>query len=621
MTRQKKVLRQPLGGGKDCGTLAETKSCSAKACPPPCKATAWSEWGDCSETCGWGAKRRLRTVSGGTADQCGEEMDTVPCHKKACVVEPCNEWAAWGACSVTCGLGERKRTRAATVTGCKVLETMKCQGAKRVCPPVDCVPTEWGDWGKCSQKCYGGIKTRRRQVKIAAQYGGKDCLPLEEMKNCNTGAGSCKCSPEPGQWSRWSSCSVTCGTGEQKRTRIAGGPKCPVFSLETKTCSKPDCCVNCKMSNWGKWAASSLTCGSAHKQRSRSILIKPNACGAQCKERVQLKRVELGCCPTDCTVYSWQAWGSCSEACGPGQQKRCRSVRAYPGCGGQVCPSLEGARPCKLRMCDCNATISAWGAWTKCAAKPGNWGQKSRTRTITGGNSKDKNVVCPHKKEDAKCWIPLPPKDCVMNPWTKWSACSSCGKSGTQNRTRTIKADAAYGGKPCEKLAEYQKCKKPRPCRCTAQMSAWSRWSDCSKTCGSSGGVKTRTRTYRKRPMAGERCPPMKETKVCRTQECCRDCQLSNWENWSECDLNCKTKNVTFGTQTRTRSISVQPNSCGKQCDEQKERKKCAIQKACNKECNIGNIFVVVQLYPFTIYLVQISLVSKGLQMHHPLQT
>ena len=47
----------------------------------------------------------------------------------------------------------------------------------------------------------------------------------------------------PGQWSPWSACSRSCGSGTQKRTRdYQGGMACPVLqTTQIEPCSSPDC--------------------------------------------------------------------------------------------------------------------------------------------------------------------------------------------------------------------------------------------------------------------------------------------------------------------------------------------------------------------------------------------
>ncbi|OEH77381.1 thrombospondin type 1 domain-containing protein [Cyclospora cayetanensis] len=57
------------------------------------------------------------------------------------------------------------------------------------------------------------------------------------------------------------------------------------------------------------------------------------------------------------------------------------------------------------------------------------------------------NAACQFDGGD--CWS----ADCVVGPWTEWSACSvTCGGPGTERRRREVKSRAKQGGTPCPKL-------------------------------------------------------------------------------------------------------------------------------------------------------------------------
>lgn len=82
-------------------------------------------------------------------------------------------------------------------------------------PPQDCVVGSWGPWGPCSSKCRGR-RMRKRVILKAPMNGGRMCPAIFSFKRCHWK----KCSPcEYTQWSSWSACTVTCGTGWQERTR------------------------------------------------------------------------------------------------------------------------------------------------------------------------------------------------------------------------------------------------------------------------------------------------------------------------------------------------------------------------------------------------------------------
>jgi hypothetical protein len=51
--------------------------------------------------------------------------------------------------------------------------------------PVDCVVSDWGDWGTCSADCDGGTQSRTRTIVTPAANGGAACPVLEETRACN----------------------------------------------------------------------------------------------------------------------------------------------------------------------------------------------------------------------------------------------------------------------------------------------------------------------------------------------------------------------------------------------------------------------------------------------------
>jgi hypothetical protein len=96
-------------------------------------------------------------------------------------------------------------------------------------------------------------------------------------------------------------------------------------------------------------------------------------------------------------------------------------------------------------------------------------------------------------------------------------------------------------------------------CESTCEVSDWSSWSDCTKTCDS--GERTRTRTVvRELPHAV--CPPLSEKEGCGTQMCLDDCVAQPWSGWGKCSKSCG-----GGTQTRTREhFWPDPSNKGRGC-------------------------------------------------------
>lgn len=110
--------------------------------------------------------------------------------------------------------------------------------------PVDCEVGTFGLWSTCSASCGGGLQTRTREVLQAPMYGGKNCPTLTETREC--GKAPCPVHCVVSDWSAWSACSTSCGTGTIERTRTIlthpghGGQQCPALT-ETEACINAPC--------------------------------------------------------------------------------------------------------------------------------------------------------------------------------------------------------------------------------------------------------------------------------------------------------------------------------------------------------------------------------------------
>merc|ERR1712112_227291 len=128
-----------------------------------------------------------------------------------------------------------------------------------------------------------------------------------------------------------------------------------------------------------------------------------------------------------------------------------------------------------------------WSEWGECSKKCGG-GWKKRTCTnpapAHGGADCEKGYESPGDK-----YVCNTKKCPIDGQWSKWGECSKTCGGGRKKRTCTNPAPA-YGGADCEKeygLGDKDDCNTEK-CPVDGQ---WSKWGECSKTCG--GGRKKRT--------------------------------------------------------------------------------------------------------------------------------
>ena len=119
---------------------------------------------------------------------------------------------------------------------------------------VDCKTNAFGAWSTCTKSCGTGSMSRSRS-QVEPTLGGKACPHYAETRGCNTH--NCPIDCAVPAWEAWSTCTTSCGTGSQKRSRVTvestdGGKACP-HSAETRACNTFTYAVDCKTSAFGAW--------------------------------------------------------------------------------------------------------------------------------------------------------------------------------------------------------------------------------------------------------------------------------------------------------------------------------------------------------------------------------
>eukprot|EP01043_Picozoa_sp_COSAG02_P012118 COSAG02_NODE_461_length_21848_cov_235.681043_7_plen_1409_part_00 len=175
----------------DAAVLPEALPCNTHVqCPVDCVGD-WGEWGDCSLPCGNGTQTRSFVVlqesqHGGAECPDHDTSQSQGCNTELCPPPPppgvdcVGSWSEYGECSHTCGTdGVQQRTYTiARIASNGGVACPQQAGATDSQPcnteiqcPVDC-EGEWGDFGPCSEVCGPGSTIRQFTVTSPAQFGG-----------------------------------------------------------------------------------------------------------------------------------------------------------------------------------------------------------------------------------------------------------------------------------------------------------------------------------------------------------------------------------------------------------------------------------------------------------------
>lgn len=506
--RQKPIERQPINGGRPCEEPpTEEQSCALTPCPQHCALGAWQAWSPCSKTCGGGIEVRHREITvfamhGGK--ECGTGGgQTRACSAAACPVD-CSymAWSDWTECTQTCGGGTRFRSRDAVEATYGGRRCRTELGEHSMCNvaacPINCIWSEWLEWSSCSKSCDGGERTRERSRLQVAQNGGANCIgDQKEQPKCNTQACPSDCTWD--SWDLWSGCSRSCGGGLSSRERRVlaqaknGGAICVGDKTQAIVCKSDPCPVDCDWYSWTAFTECSQTCGGGKKSRTRSKRTLSQDGGMSCQGN---QEELIGCgtdpCPVDCVWDTWNEWGECSKTCGSGKSTRTRSVKVWAKNRGKQCEGVARQdQVCEYQACAVDCLWKVWSDWTECTKTCGT-GQRKRKREHLQLAQHGGRPCRGDSVGEGVCNTQICPVDCQWFEWDLWHSCTKTCGGGDRARERVKRVTAAGGGVQCVgAYKEHQAC-GTYDCPINCKWGEWSPWSQCSKSCG--GGKRSRKR-------------------------------------------------------------------------------------------------------------------------------
>ncbi|KAJ8945427.1 hypothetical protein NQ318_009883 [Aromia moschata] len=337
-----------------------------------CSVTEYTDWSECSVTCGKGLRMRTREYrlpqkakmfncnrqlvskemcvaavpeceNGQNNEQSEEipEIDSLDDNTGICSTSP---WSPWSSCSSTCGVGFIMRTRRfldpmgrKKCPHVSIVEKEKCMGPE--CGPGQvevpdpmCPTTDWSDWSPCSASCGKGVRMRTRLLLVEPGLQQKCSTRVELIQQA-------PCMDTPDCTFDMATAKVVCMQDSEP------GPCQGYFSRwyfeSTKQMCLPFVYGGCRGNRNNFLTAEE--CNEACSVVRDALSGRPPQIAAS---------ESLAGQPVDCMVTEWSSWSRCSVTCGTGIEEKFRVIKRPAEYGGQPCPTkLVRRRRCFRRQC------------------------------------------------------------------------------------------------------------------------------------------------------------------------------------------------------------------------------------------------------------------------------
>ncbi|XP_065841444.1 A disintegrin and metalloproteinase with thrombospondin motifs adt-1-like [Oscarella lobularis] len=510
----------------------------------PGKLSAWAEWEVCSATCGSDAHQARRRSCEPRGARCvGDSLDGRACLPKP---PPCpasgsgGEWTgSWG--EWTGSWGEWTGSWGEW-TGSWGEWTGSWGGWTGSWG-------EWTVWSECDTTCRQ--QRSRKCNSPSPKYNGPQCSgKASDEQSCDRNP-PCKVHGAWSDWTTWTNCEVSCGTGRRFRKRMCNSPTpqgsgrdCRGFADAVEPCALSPCQVDGEWSSWTESTSCSQSCGGGTKQMIRLCNNpKPHYGGRSCNGRPrQVMECNKLSCPVNGKWSSWGSWSVCSANCGSGIRERNRTCDdPSPKFDGSYCPGSDFSRDlCNEQPCPADGAWSEWSNWTPCS-KSCEGGVQSRNRKCDNPSPDHGGRNCPGQDSDeSQCNTHKCPVDGGWSSWSLWSHCTSQCDVGSRTRTRVCNSPRpAFNGSECDgKSADWRPCHKNCPVH--GGWSDWAPWTQCTQSC--EGGTRNRYRSCNSPPPHhdGRPCPGhFNQKSECNKQPCPVDGSWSQWSTWGSCSVSC----------------------------------------------------------------------------------
>ncbi|KAK3786425.1 hypothetical protein RRG08_011741 [Elysia crispata] len=241
---------------------------------------------ECSVSCNHGIRSRaVKCMDRATRKEVDIRhcQDERPRNTRRCYRGRCPRWRAgrWGKCSVSCGIGERKREVRCVDKRNRAISPVYCPSKTTInttmtCKRRECTLYNWqkGLWSQCSHTC--GFGKKHRSVTCVDQSGSRVSSHLCDTDRKPRIQRRCSEFPCPFIWNTgpWSECSTTCGEGRQERTVTCQAVTPEGWILDGEV---PDSCRQ------GERPSETRYCNYGHCSAQNHWTVKPwRECSAKC---------------------------------------------------------------------------------------------------------------------------------------------------------------------------------------------------------------------------------------------------------------------------------------------------------------------------------------------------
>ncbi|KAG8000762.1 Thrombospondin type-1 domain-containing protein 7B [Nibea albiflora] len=606
-------------------------------CKKDCIVTPFSEWTACPSTCMPGLSCIEESGEAANMTECLRWAGPLPPQIRECRVackDDCT-LTAWSKFSECTGCGS-SRSRKRSLTG-RSKKKDHCLNEKlypleetETCPCDEFLSQPYGNWSGCilpDPSAPGSLKgwMSHREVKECGQglrYRAVACIDqqghLVNPTLCTDSGYTvevchipCPLDCKLSDWSAWSACSASCGSGLKIRSKwlrekaFNGGRPCPRLDLKNQVYEAVRCHSECSQYEWKiePWSICTINtvddlpaCGEGVQSRKIRCVKKGTTSGeassvedSLCDQEEMPARAQVCflACANDCVTAPWGPWSNCPPQCDHGTARnRSRHILRLPASENAACPELVQSEPCVLNS-TCFTYQYRVSDWSTCQLRENAiCGQGSRLRLLDCIRSDGKIVELKKCEQfglinkwglSESCVVDCP-VSCILSDWSSWADCShTCGSQGQSVRTRRILQEAHEEGRPCPNQLTQTKPCPIRPCY-TWQLSDWSYLCVCVFVQGAECGEGLRRRNLScvvhwgdwpespAQPVEEELCGDKLRQQIQQDMKqpcfipCPGDCHLTVWSSWSSCQLTCLEGRSfeTTGRQARSRAVIIQ---------------------------------------------------------------